>query len=93
MLLPLPKPPAQAAPESSGVVEWKLPHIDWNPWTSCSAYQSSGPYNTMEPEARAAHISKNLCEAMSERKMNDPALCRVSDVTMGGVSYDRECAM
>lgn len=34
----------------------------------------------MEPEARATHISKNLCDAMSERKMNDPALRRVSHV-------------
>lgn len=82
MLLPLPKLPVQATPQSNGVVEWKLPHIDWNPWTCCSAYQSSGPFNSMEPETRSTQLSKNLYQEMSERKMNDPALRRVSHVTV-----------
>lgn len=79
MLLPLPKPEPSAggAPQSAGVVEWKLPHIDWNPWTCCSGYQQSGPYQELEPEARSTQISKALYQEMSERKLTDHALVKV----------------
>lgn len=80
VLLPLPKPEASANSQKdcAGVVEWKPPHIDWNPWTCCSAYQASGPYNTMEPEARATQLSQGLCEEMRQRKLQDHDFCKVS---------------
>ena len=61
----------------AGVVEWKSPHIDWNPWTCCSAYQASGPYSEVEPEARARQCSEALYHEISQRKAEDQDLCKV----------------
>lgn len=61
-------------------MEWKLPHVDWNPWTNTSAYQASGPYHTMEPEARATKINEDLYQEMSQRKANDANLLKVSEI-------------
>ena len=30
-------------------MEWKPPHIDWNPWTNRSAYLEGAPYAQLEP--------------------------------------------
>ena len=53
VLLPLPKPEeeqgAEREREREGVVEWKPPHIDWNPWTNRSAYLEGAPYAQLEP--------------------------------------------
>ncbi len=78
VLLPLRTP--ESNPDSrtaDGVVEWRPPHIDWNPWTSCSAYQSSGPYSTLEPAARADMLSQNLREELLQRKTRDEVLQKV----------------
>jgi len=51
VLLPLPKPDANpdSLKEQPGVVEWKPPHIDWDPWTFRSAFQEGGRYSQLEP--------------------------------------------
>ena len=51
VLLPLPKPEEEQGGEREreGVVEWKPPHIDWNPWTNRSAYLEGAPYAQLEP--------------------------------------------
>ena len=50
VLLPLPKPePVEGRGEGGGVVNWKPPHIDWNPWTNRSAYLEASPYAQLEP--------------------------------------------
>lgn len=82
VLLPLPKPPADPTPprgQDRSVVEWKPPHVDWNPWTCCSAYQMGGAYDTMEPEARADQLSQNLYQEMTQRKTNDLSLVKASN--------------
>ena len=80
VLLPLPTPESNPDSRTSdGVVEWRPPHIDWNPWTSCSSYQAAGPYSTMEPEARADTISRDLCDELARRKAQDQDLLKVTD--------------
>lgn len=90
VLLPLLKIEASSDSQiqTSGVVEWKAPHIDWNPWTCCSAYQMSGPYHSMEPEARATHLSQQLYREMDHRKMKDPVFCKVCKIAVAATVFD-----
>lgn len=75
LLLPLPKPEAGGGErEGGGVVEWRPPHIDWNPWTNRSAYLEGSPYSQMEPAERASRHSHDLSQEMSCRKGNEIAL-------------------
>ena len=57
VLLPLPKPDADptSLQEQPGTVEWRAPHIDWDPWTCRSAYQEGGPYAQIEPVSLCAY--------------------------------------
>ena len=57
VLLPLPKPEAGGeGAEQGGVVEWRPPHIDWNPWSNRSAYLEASPYAQMEPVSTDIHV-------------------------------------
>ena len=61
MLLPLPKPDSVGgAKEGGGVVEWKPPHIDWNPWTNRSAYLETSPYAQLEPVSVWGHVRDHV---------------------------------
>ena len=57
VLLPLPKPDADptSLQEQPGTVEWRAPHIDWDPWTCRSAYQEGGAYAQIEPVSLCAY--------------------------------------
>ena len=78
VLLPLPIPASDPDSRASdGVVDWKPPHIDWNPWTNCSSYQATGAYSNMASEARANRLSQDLCEQMAHRKTMDQDLQQV----------------
>jgi len=78
VLLPLPTPASNPENQASdGVVNWSPPHIDWNPWTNCSAYQATGAYNDMAPEARTNRLSQDLYEQMAHRKNTDQDLQQV----------------
>jgi ATP-dependent RNA helicase A len=75
VLQPLPKPDAVGeVREGDGVVDWKPPHIDWNPWTNRSAYLEGSPYAQLEPGERAARYSHDLAQEMSSRKGSEFAI-------------------
>lgn len=66
LLLPLPKPEAGGGErEGGGVVEWRPPHIDWNPWTNRSAYLEGSPYSQMEPVSTLVHSTQSLNQTIS----------------------------
>lgn len=72
VLLPLPRPDRDpVAMERGGIVDWRPPHIDWDPWCFRSAYQSSGLYSQLEPEERAKRLSHDLKDEYLTRKQND----------------------
>ena len=65
VLQPLPKPDtAGEVREGDGVVGWKPPHIDWNPWNNRSAYLEGSPYAQLEPVSRWVANDDGSCDVM-----------------------------
>ena len=72
VLLPLPKPETgREEREGGGVVEWRAPHIDWNPWSNRSGYLETSPYAQLEPVSVMScgdHVmSWGSCDLQGER--------------------------